>query len=150
MQLAQGMGLALEQARRAGAAGEVPIGAVICLDARPVAAAANTCEADADPLQHAELRVLLQARLSQPDLRRATLYVTLEPCPMCMGAILHSHLGRLVFGASNLKWGCCGTVSDFRRLFPQQSLEVWGGIREAECAELLAGFFGQLRRAEDG
>lgn len=147
MDFAQGMGLALAQATAAAAAGEVPIGAAICVEDRLVAAAANACNAEANPLLHAEMRALHQAMplLSQPAFRQATLFVTLEPCPMCMGAILHSHLGRLVFGAANLKWGCCGTVSDFRPLFPAQELEVWGGIREAECSALLESFFGRIR-----
>ena len=149
MDYSQGMAVALEAARTA-AAGEVPIGAALFAEDRLIAAAANTCTADDNPLQHAEMRVLHQAipHLPQTAFRRATLYVTLEPCPMCMGAILQCHLGRLVFGAYNLKWGCCGTVSDFSTLFPAQSLEIWGGIREAECASLLADFFDKIRKSE--
>ena len=142
-----GMDAALAAARRAAAAGEVPIGAALFLDDQLIAAVANTCNTEANPLRHAELRLLEQAhaRLSQPEFRRASLFVTLEPCPMCMGAILHSHLGRLVFGAYNLKWGSCGTVSDFTTLFPTEALDVVGGIREADCAALLADFFASLR-----
>ncbi|PKL78336.1 MAG: tRNA-specific adenosine deaminase, partial [Candidatus Melainabacteria bacterium HGW-Melainabacteria-1] len=112
-----------------------------------IAAAGNTCQADNNPLAHAEMQVLTRAhtQLAQQDFRNACLFVTLEPCPMCMGAILHSHLGQLVYGASNLKWGCCGTVIDFHSLFPGEAITILGGISEAECSELLASFFAGLR-----
>ncbi|MGV3524508.1 MAG: nucleoside deaminase [Candidatus Sericytochromatia bacterium] len=144
-----GMLRALELAQEAAAAGEVPIAAVLMLDGQIKAEAANTCLASAHPLQHAEMRVLQAAlsELSQPDMRRACLYVTLEPCPMCMGAILHSHLGHLSFGAYNLKWGCCGTVADFRNWFPAEQLEILGGICEVDCTQLLTDFFQGLRQA---
>lgn len=141
------MRLALETAAAAGQAGEVPIGAVLQLD-ELCFRAANSCHRSDHPLEHAEFKALYQAHqyLKQDDFRRATLYVTLEPCPMCMGAILHSHLGRLVFGSYNLKWGACGTVSDLCGLFPAQSLEVYGGILERECGALLRRFFTGIRQ----
>lgn len=141
------MAQALTAARQAGEQGEVPIGAALYLDQQQIALAGNTCNREHNPLQHAEMRVLHQAHplLQQADFRRATLFVTLEPCPMCLGAILHSHLGQLVFGAYNLKWGSCGTVSDFQSLYPSESLRIWGGICERECAKLLEDFFGGLR-----
>ena len=147
MELYDGMGAALTAAREAGSRGEVPIGAALFKGDELILAASNTCNADNNPLQHAEMRVLQQAmpRLEQADWRQSTLYVTLEPCPMCMGALMHSHLGSLVFGAYNLKWGCCGTVTDFRGFFPAESLTISSGIRETECADLLAGFFASLR-----
>lgn len=141
------MAVALAHAQAAAARAEVPIGAALFKGAELIAAASNTCLAEDNPLQHAEMRVLQQAWqvLEQQDFRSCTLFVTLEPCPMCMGAILHSHLAQLVFGAYNLKWGACGTVSDFSSLFPGQAIEVLGGIGETECTQLLATFFKSLR-----
>jgi len=142
-----GMHTALEQAQKAAQNGEVPIGASLKLDGVTRFVAANTCQAENHPLQHAELKLLQQAaqKLSQAEFRRATLYVTLEPCPMCLGAMLHCHLGHLVFGAYNLKWGVCGTVVDLSTDFPSQPLEIYGGICEAACTQLLNDFFAQLR-----
>ena len=148
MDLLEGMAVAIEAGRAAAERGEVPIGAALFRGSERLIVAGNTCHADQDPLQHAEMSVLRQAAqagIGQTAFRQAPLYVTLEPCPMCMGAILHSHLGQLVFGAYNLKWGSCGTVSDFSSLFPTEALTIWGGIRESECADLLASFFNRLR-----
>lgn len=145
--LFQGMEEALAVARLAAAQGEVPIGALLQLDGQTLAVAANTCLAADHPLQHAEMKVLQQMadQLDQEDFRRATLFVTLEPCPMCLGAMLHLHLGRLVFAAYNLKWGACGTVADLTQFFPAERLEIYGGICEAEASDLLATFFARLR-----
>ena len=147
MDLSQGMAEALALAKAAHDAGEVPVGAVLCLPDGERIVAANTCHHTEQPLQHAELMVLQQAceRFPREVLKASTLFVTLEPCPMCMGAILHSHLGQLVFGSYNLKWGAAGTVLDFCRYFPAEKMQVYGGIREQECAELLASFFRHQR-----
>lgn len=141
------MAQALQWARKAAADGEVPVGAALQLPDGEILAAANTCHATDQPLLHAEFQVLQQAcaRFPRALLRQSTLYVTLEPCPMCMGALLHSHVGTLVFGSYNLKWGSAGTVLDFCHYFPTDALQVYGGICERECAELLASFF-QLQR----
>lgn len=145
--LYQGMEQALHWAQQAGQAGEVPIGAVLVLDGVVRFGAANTCVGHNNPLAHAECNLLHLAlpQLSQQEMRQASLFVTLEPCPMCMGAILHAHVGSLVFGAYNLKWGACGTVTDLSGLFPNQPLQVYGGILESECGALLASFFESLR-----
>lgn len=145
--LTAGMELALQWARQAHAAGEVPVGAVLQLPDGQYIGAANTCHATDQPLLHAEFKVLQQAceRFPRAVLRQSTLFVTLEPCPMCMGAVLHSHVGTLVFGSYNLKWGAAGTVLDFCHYFPTDALQVYGGICEAESAALLASFFQQQR-----
>ena len=138
---------ALEAANAAYKDNEVPVGAALYTAAGDVFSASNTCTATDQPLQHAELKLLNQvcAKFPREVLKGSTLFVTLEPCPMCMGAILHSHVGTLVFGSYNLKWGAAGTVADFRSLFPTDALKIYGGILETECAKLLASFF-QSRR----
>lgn len=145
---------ALHVARQAATEGQVPIGAVLELDGVYRYSYANQSGHSDQPLAHAELLLLQVAShsLSQSDFRRSILYVTLEPCPMCLGAMLHCHLGTLVFGAYNLKWGACGTVQDLSEAFPAESLQCWGGVEELACAALLQGFFGRLRQgpsAED-
>ncbi len=137
---------ALAVARKAFEKNEVPIGAVLQTPTE-VLQYANICHSQDNPLLHAEVRVLQAAceRFPRSVLQASTLFVTLEPCPMCMGAILHSHVGRLVFGSYNLKWGAAGTVIDFSTLFPVDGLEVYGGILEQECATLLASFFQERR-----
>lgn len=141
----EGMALALEEARLAARAGEVPIGAVLVYKNQIISREHNHSER-LGPLEHAELRALKGAySLERNQLKASTLYVTLEPCPMCMGAILHSHLGNLVFGAYNLKWGSCGTVLDFRQQFPTENCTVLSGISENDCLKLLQKFFQKLR-----
>lgn len=142
------MQVALQEAELAQQADEVPIGAALFFQGQLVSRDHNHCQHLNHPLQHAEFRVLQTAcqHLSQAEMRQSILFVTLEPCPMCMGAILHSHLGQLVYGAYNLKWGACGTVSSFVELFPAEKLQIWGGICESLCSELLADFFSQLRK----
>jgi len=146
--LHQGMQEALEEAQASSARNEVPIGAALFFKEKLIAKMGNTCFAEDNPFKHAEILVLNQALslLSQADFRQATLFVTLEPCPMCMGAILHSHLGCLVFGAYNLKWGSCGTVLSLQEAFPSESLKIYGGICEQECTLLLEAFFSKLRK----
>lgn len=141
------MAHALDAAREAAQQGEVPVGAALQLPHGEILTAANTCHGNDQPLLHAEFKVLQQAceAFTREQLRQSTLFVTLEPCPMCMGAILHSHLGTLVFGSYNLKWGAAGTVLDFRAYFPADALSIYGGICETESAELLASFFKNRR-----
>lgn len=147
LNLQAGMAYALEAAREAAQQGEVPVGAALVLPDGAILQAANTCHSEDQPLLHAEFKVLQQAceRFDREQLRKSTLFVTLEPCPMCMGAILHSHLGTLVFGSYNLKWGAAGTVIDFRSYFPAEALKVYGGICEVESSHLLASFFKDRR-----
>ena len=143
------MGLALEQARQAGAAGEVPVGAVLVgEDGDLLAEAHNAPISLKDPTAHAEMLVLRQAaaRAGNYRLPGATLYVTMEPCLMCAGALVQARIRRLVFGAADPKAGACGSlyrVPEDPRL--NHRFEVQGGVREAECRELLQQFF-QARR----
>lgn len=147
-ELQQGMQSALAEARMAAEQKEVPIGAVLFLKGQIVSAGHNSSLSEGLPLQHAEFKVLSQAakKLSQAEFRQAKLFVTLEPCPMCMGALLHLHLGTLIFGAYNLKWGACGTVLNLQGPFPSEALQIYGGICEQESAALLEHFFSGLRK----
>ncbi len=143
------MGEALDQARQALTAGEVPVGAVLVGEGGEILARAfNGPIGLNDPTAHAEVLALRAAaqRLGNYRLPGVSLYVTIEPCLMCLGAMLTARLKRLVFGASDPKGGAC--VSLYR--FPEDSrlnhhLEVTGGVREAECRRLLQQFF-QARR----
>jgi tRNA(adenine34) deaminase len=138
------MRAALEEARRAAACDEVPIGAVVTHDGAVVARAHNETVARRDPTAHAELLAVQQAlqRLGTDRLTACALYVTLEPCAQCAGAIVLAKLGRLVFGAYDDKAGMCGSVGDVVR-HPRLNhrVEVIGGVLADECGELLAGFF---------
>jgi tRNA(adenine34) deaminase len=142
------MGLALAEAEKAARAGEVPVGAVLIHNGQTMARAGNAMVGSKDATQHAEMRVLKAGAYAIGDTRlpTATLYVTLEPCAMCAGAILHTRIGRVVFGAWDEKAGMVGSIHDLLR-HPRLNHrpEVQGGVREAECAALLTGFF-QARR----
>ena len=142
------MQLALEQARRAGEAGEVPVGAVVISGDRVIAAAGNQREATNDPTGHAEILALRQAaaEVGSWRLSEATLYVTLEPCPMCAGAAVASRLGRVVFGSADPKAGACGSLYNLcadPRL--NHEIPVTPGVEEAMCAELLQAWFAARR-----
>ncbi|MBX7118151.1 MAG: tRNA adenosine(34) deaminase TadA [Gemmatimonadaceae bacterium] len=142
------MGEALAEAARAGAAGEVPVGAVVVHNGAVIARGGNAMVAARDATQHAELRVLRAAAYAVGDTRltTATLYVTLEPCAMCAGAIVLARLGRVVFGAWDDKAGMGGSVGDVLR-HPRLNHrpEVQGGVRAEECGRLLTGFFAARR-----
>lgn len=142
------MGLALDQARLAEAIGEVPIGAVVVVDNEVVASAYNRREVDADPAGHAEFLALRDAavQLDRWRLTGATVYVTLEPCPMCAGLMHQSRVDRCVFAAHDPKAGALGSLYNIHcdeRLNHQ--FEVVSGVREEESALLLKDFFRQLR-----
>lgn len=141
------MQLALTEAESASSQGHVPVGAVLVFQEKCLFKGHNLSGHSDFPLKHAEMNVLEMAmgHLSQEEWRMTTLYVTLEPCPMCMGAILHTHLGRLVFGAANLKWGACGSVADLSHLYPSQNLEIVAGILERQSQNLLSSFFKACR-----
>ena len=142
------MRMALEEARAAGEAGEVPVGAVVLLDGVVRARARNRMRADGDPTAHAETIVLREAAtlLGVSELRNATLVVSMEPCAMCAGAIVLARVRRLVFGAWDDRAGMCGSVGDIVR-HPRLNHrpEVQGGVLAGESAELLRAFFA-LRR----
>ena len=135
---------ALELAREAGAAGEVPVGAVLVKDGSILSEGVNHPISGHDPTAHAEISALRSAatRLAQYRLLGTTLYVTLEPCPMCAGAMVHARVRRLVFGAHDPKTGAAGSVFDLvtsRSL--NHRLEVTSGVLEEECGQLLREFF---------
>ena len=142
------MGKAIEQARRAEAIGEVPIGAVIVKDGVVIARGYNLRESRQDPAAHAELIAIRKAakKLSNWRLTGATLYVTLEPCTMCMGAVILSRLDRVVFGSYDPKGGAAGSLFDFsddKRL--NHSVTLTPGVRGEETSAMLSQFFARLR-----
>ncbi|MBO2533575.1 tRNA-adenosine deaminase [Planifilum fulgidum] len=139
---------ALEEARKAAEIGEVPIGAVIVRNGEIVGRGHNRRETDRDPTAHAEMIAIREAagRLGGWRLIGCSLYVTLEPCPMCAGAILQSRIERVVFGASDPKGGCAGTLMNLLAdgRFNHQA-EVVSGVLAEEGGSLLTGFFRKLR-----
>ena len=145
---AAAMALALDLAREAGEAGEVPIGAVVVLDGVVVGSGRNRREELADPTAHAEVLALREAAAARGSWRLdgATLVVTLEPCPMCAGALLAARVARVVFGAANVEAGACGTLYNLcvdPRL--NHEAEVVHGVEAAAAADLLQRFFAGRR-----
>jgi tRNA(adenine34) deaminase len=142
------MAMALAQARAAAAAGEVPVGAVVVRGGAIVAAAANRTVRDADATAHAETLALRAASraVGRWRLDDCTLYVTLEPCAMCAGALVLARIGRVVFGAWDDKAGMAGSVGDILR-HPRLNHrpEVRGGVLAADCAAVLQAFFRDRR-----
>jgi tRNA(adenine34) deaminase len=140
---------AVAQANNAWALGEVPVGAVVVKDGQVVATGFNQPIGTHDPTAHAEIMALRAAAsiLGNYRLPGCELYVTLEPCAMCSGAMMHARLARVVFGAADPKTGACGSIVD---LFSQQKLnhhtEVTGGVLADECSALLKEFFAERRR----
>jgi tRNA(adenine34) deaminase len=139
---------ALAEARRAAAIGEVPIGAVVVREGEVLGRGYNRREIDGDPLAHAEILAIRQAAGAMGGWRLTgcTMYVTLEPCPMCAGALVASRIDRLVYGAADPKAGYCGSLGNIvqdPRL--NHRLEMTAGVLESESAELLRGFFASLR-----
>ena len=142
------MGEALALARAAGARGEVPVGAVVVRDGVVVGRGGNAPIAGDDPTAHAEIAALRDAAraLANYRLPGCDLYVTLEPCAMCAGAIFHARIARVVYGARDPKSGACGSVVDLfalRRLNHHATVE--GGVRADECGALLSDFFAARR-----
>jgi tRNA(adenine34) deaminase len=144
----EAMDLALALARAAAAEGEVPVGAVVLVDGRVIAARGNEREASGDPTAHAEVLALRDAAaaLGERRLRDATLVVSLEPCPLCAGAVWAAQVGRVVYGAADLKAGAMGSLYNLaadQRL--NHTTEVVMGWRSDEAAELLTSFFAARR-----
>ncbi|WP_370257227.1 tRNA adenosine(34) deaminase TadA [Marinobacter nauticus] len=143
------MARALALASQADAVGEVPVGAVVVLDGKEVGAGFNAPISGCDPTAHAEIRALRDAaaRVGNYRLAGATLYVTLEPCTMCVGAIVHSRISRLVFGALEPK---AGAVESARRTLEEPHLnwrvEVSAGVMAEQCGQVISEFFGRRRR----
>lgn len=149
------MSLALEEAREAALAGDVPVGAVIVRDGQVIARGRNRREADKNALSHAEVVAIHNAcqALGGWRLPGCTLYVTLEPCPMCAGAIINSRIQQVVFGAHDPKAGCCGSVTDLFSLPFNHHPQIIGDVLHQECAQVLKDFFAQrraARREKDG
>ncbi|MEM8994181.1 MAG: tRNA adenosine(34) deaminase TadA [Acidobacteriota bacterium] len=143
------MSLALDEARKALRHGDVPVGAVVVKDGEVVGRGHNRREVDGDPLAHAEILALADASSKQHDWRLdgTTLYVTLEPCAMCAGALVNSRIEALVFGATDPKAGFCGSLGNLaqdKRL--NHRVEIRSGVLEETSAELLRSFFRRLRR----
>ena len=146
------MRLAITEAREAQRLGEVPVGAVLVKEGAIVGRGRNSPIASCDPTAHAEIGAIREAaqRLGNYRLTGTTLYVTLEPCIMCAGAMRHARVARLVYGAADPKSGVAGTVIDLcRGPGANHDLEVTGGVLAEECGELLRGFF-RSRRTRKG
>ncbi|MCU0939858.1 MAG: tRNA adenosine(34) deaminase TadA [Burkholderiaceae bacterium] len=143
--------MAMDQAHNAWALGEVPVGAVIVKDGQVIATGFNQPIGNADPTAHAEIQAIRAAAelLGNYRLNHCELYVTLEPCAMCAGAIQHARFSRLIYGAADPKTGACGSVVD---LFAQPRLNhhtrVQAGVLAADCGELLKRFFAERRDAQ--
>lgn len=138
---------AIELAKEAGRHGEIPVGAVIVKNGEVVSTGRNRREGAKNALGHAEIEAINGAceRLGDWRLSDCELYVTLEPCPMCAGAIINSRIKKVVFGAFDGRAGACDSVADLFSLPFGHKPEVWAGICEEECSKLLPDFFKELR-----
>lgn len=145
----QYMKIALKTAQEALASGDVPVGALVVRNDEIIARACNEKEMSGDPTDHAEMLAIKRAVefLGSWRLSDCTLYVTLEPCPMCAGAMIQARLGRLVFGAYDSKAGAAGSVMDLLDVpWLNHQVPVKSGILKEQCGELLSTFFDQLRK----
>ena len=144
----QFMQQALDQAKLAAAAGEVPVGAVLVRDGQVISTGFNRPISNSDPSAHAEMMALRAAALDESNYRLpgTTLYVTLEPCTMCAGAMLHARVDRVVFGATDPKTGAAGSVLNvFSEKQINHQTQVEGGIMGEECGQVLRDFFKERR-----
>lgn len=142
------MEAALRLAARAAALGEVPVGALVVRGETILGEGFNQPIGGHDPTAHAEIVALRNAAKSLGNYRLegCTVYVTLEPCAMCMGAMINARIARLVFGAWDAKAGACGSILDLsREVRLNHRIDVFGGVKSEECAALLKGFFERLR-----
>ena len=139
---------ALREAEIAAQEGEVPVGAVIVKDGEIIASARNNREATGDATGHAELLAIREAcaKLGGWHLDACELYVTLEPCPMCMGAIINSRMGKVVYGAKDAKAGACESVLNMCSYPLNHKPQVQGGFMKEECAAILTEFFSKKRK----
>tara|TARA_Y100000590_G_scaffold413373_1_gene509144 strand:+ start:1328 stop:1756 length:429 start_codon:yes stop_codon:yes gene_type:complete len=138
------MSLALAEAHSAEKQDEVPVGAVVVIEDKVIATGFNRTIMDCDPTAHAEMVVIRHTAktINNHRLNQATVYVTLEPCAMCMGALLQARIKRLVYGASDPKAGAAGSVMDLSNLAElNHAIEIEKGILKNECAEILRAFF---------
>ncbi len=143
------MQMAIAEARKAAAAGEIPVGAVVVCGDTVLAAARNDREETHSPLGHAEVRAIEMACRVRGDwrLEDCTLYVTLEPCPMCSGVILNARVGQVVYGAADPQYGCLGSRLNLAHLDLGASPRLTAGVLAEECSALLSDFF-RRQRAE--
>ena len=141
------MKVALENAKKAAEIGEVPVGAVVVKDGKIIGSGFNTRETENSVLGHAEINAIEEAAKKIGDwrLEGCDIFVTLEPCPMCAGAIINARFDRVFFGAYDSALGSFGSVADFSALGYPNSPEIHGGIIETECAALLSQFFKNKR-----
>ncbi len=143
------MKIAIDEAHLAMDENEIPVGAVLVKDNKLIAQAHNRPIINNDPTAHAEIEVLRKAgaKLRNYRLPRTTLYVTLEPCAMCFGAMIHARIDRVVFGASDFKSGVCGSTIDLssQSIFNHQ-ISVSGAVLEHKCKNILQSFFKSLRK----
>lgn len=141
------MQMALCEAKKAYKKGEVPIGCVIVRDGKVIAKTYNKRETKKNPLLHAEISAIKKASriLSGWRLTGCTLYVTLEPCPMCAGAIINSRIPRVVFGAYDPKAGCFGSIHDFTKSAFNHKPQIATGVLQEQCASILKEFFKNKR-----
>lgn len=139
---------ALNLAKEAEKMGEVPVGAVIVKDGEIIGKGKNTRETENNPIGHAEINAILDAskNLGSWRLDGCEMYVTLEPCAMCMGALINSRIKKITFGAFDLKAGACGSVVNLNNFAFNHHPELLGGIMEDECGEILTEFFKKLRK----
>ena len=139
---------ALNLAKEAEKMGEVPVGAVIVKDGEIIGRGKNTRETENNPVGHAEINAILDAskNLGSWRLDGCEMYVTLEPCTMCMGALINSRIKKITFGAFDLKAGACGSVVNLNNFAFNHHPELLGGIMEDECGEILTEFFKKLRK----
>ena len=139
------MEIALAEAKKAGQIGEVPIGAVLVAEnGEVISAAHNQTIRLVDPTAHAEILALRESasKLSNYRLLNTSLYVTVEPCIMCMGAIVHARVKRIIYGANDPKWGAAGSLYNFSEdVRLNHRVEIIKGVRDEECRELIQAFF---------
>ena len=139
------MELALEEAKKAGQIGEVPIGAILVAESGEVLSAAhNRTIKQVDPTAHAEILALRNAaiKLNNYRLLDTSMFVTIEPCIMCMGALVHARVKRVIYGANDPKWGAAGALYNFSEDFRlNHRIDVIKGVREEKCRELMQAFF---------
>ncbi len=143
---------ALSRAKAAARCGEVPIGAIVVKDGEIIASGRNMREKRKNALHHAEIIAIDRAckALGAWRLTDCTLYVTMEPCPMCAGAIVNSRIKRVVFGCYDKKAGAYGSVFDLSEYPLNHKYEIQGGVMEKECAGILSEFFAELRKRPKG
>lgn len=141
------MNIALKLAADAASLGEIPVGCVIVRNGEIIAKAHNETEKSKNATLHAEMIAIARAseKIKSANLGGCELYVTLEPCPMCAGAIINAKIDKVVFGAFDLKYGACGSALNLFSLPDVHSPECFGGIEEDKCTEILQDFFREMR-----